>query len=156
VILPTDIPTRDEIDRLLEHRSPASVSIYLPTDPASNGEPERIELKNLAAQASSELRDAGAAVSVIREFEEEIAHLYDDDDGQFWRYQARSLAAFAGRVADHVQADQVDDLPSDVASAAGNRRSRIVHRLAVFRARKDRRSESTSTPGRSIGPSGRF
>jgi hypothetical protein len=93
VILPTDIPTRDEIDRLLEHRSPASVSIYLPTDPASNGEPERIELKNLAAQASAELRDAGAAVRVIREFEEEIGYLYDD--GQFWRYQARSLAAFA-------------------------------------------------------------
>jgi len=93
VILPTDIPTRAEIDRLLEHRSPSSVSIYLPTDPASNGEAERIELKTLAAQASSQLRETGAGVRVVRQFEDEIGYLYDD--GEFWRYQARSLAAFA-------------------------------------------------------------
>jgi hypothetical protein len=93
VILPTDIPTRAEIDRLFEHRAPASVSIYLPTDPASNGDPERIELKTLAAKASSQLREAGAGVRVIRRFEDEIGYLYDDED--FWRYQARSLAAFA-------------------------------------------------------------
>jgi release factor family 11 len=93
VILPTDIPTRAEIDRLLEHRAPSSVSIYLPTDPASNGDPERIELKTLAAQASSQLREAGAGVRVTRRFEDEIAYLYDDEE--FWRYQARSLAAFA-------------------------------------------------------------
>jgi hypothetical protein len=43
VILPTDIPSHDEVDRLLEHRAPSSVSIYLPTDPTSNGDPERIE-----------------------------------------------------------------------------------------------------------------
>ncbi|MBV8943927.1 MAG: hypothetical protein JOZ95_00785 [Solirubrobacterales bacterium] len=93
MILPTDIPTRAEIDRLLEHRSPSSVSIYLPTDPASNGEAERIELKTLAAQASSQLRETGAGVRVVRQFEDEIGYLYDD--GEFWRYQARSLAAFA-------------------------------------------------------------
>ena len=93
MILPTDIPTRAEIDRLLEYRSPWSVSIYLPTDPASNGEAERIELKTLAAQASSQLRETGAGVRVVRQFEDEIGYLYDD--GEFWRYQARSLAAFA-------------------------------------------------------------
>jgi hypothetical protein len=93
VILPTDIPTRAEVDRLLEHRAPLSVSIYLPTDPASNGDAERIELKTLAAQASSELSEAGAAVKLIRRFEDEIGYLYEDDE--FWRYQARSLAAFA-------------------------------------------------------------
>ncbi|MBV9366018.1 MAG: hypothetical protein JOY89_17405 [Solirubrobacterales bacterium] len=93
MILPTDIPTRAEIDRLLEHRSPSSVSIYLPTDPASNGEAERIELKTLAAQASSQLRETGAGVRVVRQFEDEIGYLFDD--GEFWRYQARSLAAFA-------------------------------------------------------------
>jgi hypothetical protein len=51
VILPTDIPTRAEIDRLLEYRAPSSVSIYLPTDPASNGEPKA---RSLAAFASPE------------------------------------------------------------------------------------------------------
>ncbi len=93
MILPTDIPTRAEIDRLLQHRAPASVSIYLPTDPASNGDPERIEFKTLAAQASAQLGDAGVGVRVIRPFEEEIEYLYEDEE--FWRYQARSLAAFA-------------------------------------------------------------
>lgn len=93
MILPTDIPTRAEIDRLLEYRAPSSVSIYLPTDPASNGDPERIELKTLAGQASCQLREAGAGVRVIRQFEDEIGYLYDDEG--FWRYQARSLAAFA-------------------------------------------------------------
>jgi hypothetical protein len=93
VILPTDIPTRAEIDRLLECRAPSSVSIYLPTDPASNGEPERIELKNRASQASTLLRDAGAGVRVVRRFEAELGYLYDDEE--FWRYQARTLAAFA-------------------------------------------------------------
>jgi Bacterial archaeo-eukaryotic release factor family 11 len=93
MILPTDIPTRAEIDRLLDHRAPSSVSIYLPTDLASNGEPERIEFKTLAGQASSQLRQAGTRGKVIREFEDEIEDLYDDEE--FWRYQARSLAAFA-------------------------------------------------------------
>ncbi len=93
MILPTDIPTRAEIDRLLEHRAPSSVSIYLPTDPASSGDPERIEFKTLASQASSQLGEAGGGGRVVRQFEEEIGYLYDDKE--FWRYQARSLAAFA-------------------------------------------------------------
>ena len=95
MILPTDIPTRAEVDRLLEHRAPWSVSIYLPTDPASNGDPERIELKTLVAQAASQLRQVGAGVRVIRQFEDEIGYLQYDEG--FWRYQARSLATFVAR-----------------------------------------------------------
>lgn len=91
--LTTDIPTRAEIDRLLEHRAASSVSVYLPTDPASSGEPERIEFKTLAARASAQLSDAGVGVRAIRPFEEEVEYLYEDEE--FWRYQARSLAAFA-------------------------------------------------------------
>ncbi|MBV9165677.1 MAG: hypothetical protein JO342_05950 [Solirubrobacterales bacterium] len=93
MILPTDIPTRDQIDRLLEHRAPSSVSLYLPTDPASTGEPERIELKTLSAQASSQMRDAAVGARVVRQFEDEISYLLDDEG--FWRYQARSVAMFA-------------------------------------------------------------
>jgi hypothetical protein len=93
VILPTDIPTRAEVERLLLDRSPGSVSIYLPTDPASSGEAERIELKTLAAQASSQLDDAGADAKALRRFEDEIDYVYDDED--FWQYQARTLALFA-------------------------------------------------------------
>jgi release factor family 11 len=93
VILPTDIPTRAEIDRLLDYRAPSSVSIYLPTDPASNGDAERIEFKTLAAQACTQLGDTGVGVRVVRQVEEQIEDLHEDEE--FWRYQARSLAAFA-------------------------------------------------------------
>jgi hypothetical protein len=92
MILPTDVPTRDQVERLLAAREPSSVSMYLPTDPASRGDAERIELKNLAAEASRMLREAGAANADITEIEDELADLVDDDS--FWRYQARSLALF--------------------------------------------------------------
>jgi len=92
MILPTDIPTRSQLDGLLEARGPWSVSIYLPTDPASRGDAERIELKNLAAEAVRQLRQAGAGRNDVDAIEEEVADLVDDDE--FWRYQARSLAVF--------------------------------------------------------------
>jgi hypothetical protein len=93
VILPTDIPTRAQVELLLEHRAPASVSIYVPTDPASNGERERIEFGNLAGEATSRLREKGEGVRVIRPIEDELADFRGDED--FWRHQARSLALFA-------------------------------------------------------------
>lgn len=92
MILPTDIPTRAQLDRLLASRDPASVSIYLPTDPASRGEAERIELKNLAREASTQLEQAGVARRDRVALDEELADLVDDDE--FWRYQARTLALF--------------------------------------------------------------
>jgi hypothetical protein len=92
LILPTDIPTRAQVERLLAVREPSSVSIYLPTNPASRGEAERIELKNLGAEAVRQLREAGVAKADVAAIEEELADLVDDDE--FWRYQARSLALF--------------------------------------------------------------
>lgn len=91
--LHTDIPSRAQIDRLLTNRNRASVSIYVPTDPASSGDAERIELKNLAAEAVRQLDEAGTARGDVAGIEEEVAGL--DADGAFWRYQARSLALFA-------------------------------------------------------------
>jgi hypothetical protein len=90
MILPTEIPTRDQLEGLLAAREPSSVSIYLPTDPASSGDAERIELKNLANEATRQLRDAGAGRSDVAAIEEELSDLADDDE--FWRHQARSLA----------------------------------------------------------------
>jgi hypothetical protein len=90
MILPTDIPTHAQLDRLLAAREPSSVSIYLPTDPVSRGDAERIELKNLAGEASRQLREAGAARDDVGAVEDELADLVDDDE--FWRYQGRSLA----------------------------------------------------------------
>jgi hypothetical protein len=92
MILPTDIPTRAQLEGLLAARVPQSVSIYLPTSPSSRGDAERIELKNLAGEAVRQLQQAGAKRNDIVAIEEEIADLLDDDE--FWRYQARSLALF--------------------------------------------------------------
>jgi hypothetical protein len=92
MILHTDVPTRAQLQRLLAVREPASVSIYLTTSPSSRGEAERIELKNLAADASRQLQAAGAGKDDVAAVDEQLSELVDDDD--FWRYQARSLAVF--------------------------------------------------------------
>src|SRR5499426_2149360 len=92
MILPTDTPTRAQLELLLAAREPSSVSIYLPTNPSSRGDAERIELKNLAREASTQLEQAGAARADVAEIDDELADLVDDDE--FWRYQARSLALF--------------------------------------------------------------
>jgi predicted transcriptional regulator len=91
--LHTDIPTRAQVSRLLAGRNPASVSIYLSTDPASANDAERIELGNLAADAVDQLGAAGIAKRDVLEIEQEIGDLLDDEG--FWRHQARSLAIFA-------------------------------------------------------------
>jgi hypothetical protein len=93
VNLHTDIPSRAQVDRLLDHRRPSSVSIYLPTDPVSNGAAERIELGNLASEAERQLVEAGAARTDVADIREGLDDLADDDE--FWRYKARSLAVFA-------------------------------------------------------------
>ena len=92
MILHTDIPTRAQLEQLLAARAPASVSIYLTTSPSSRGEAERIDLKNLAEDASRQLREAGVDRNEVAAIDEELADLVDD--GDFWRYQARSLAVF--------------------------------------------------------------
>ena len=91
--LHTDIPTRAQVDRLLDNRSPASVSIYLPTDPVSNGQAERTELGNLASEAERQLVEGGTAKRDVAAVADSLADL--TDDSEFWRFQARSLAVFA-------------------------------------------------------------
>src|SRR5262249_3734512 len=93
VNLQTDIPPRAQVDRLLDNRHPVSVSIYLPTEPASDGEAERIELGNLAAEAARQLVEAGAAKVELAAVADSLADLVDDL--QFWRFRARSLAVFS-------------------------------------------------------------
>jgi hypothetical protein len=93
VNLHTDIPTRSQVDRLLDNREPGSVSIYLPTDPVSNGQAERTELGNLTSEAERQLVEAGFAKAAVATITEALADLADDEE--FWRFQARSLAIFA-------------------------------------------------------------
>lgn len=91
--LHTDIPTRAQVERLLDNLRAGSVSIYLPTDPASNGLAERTELGNLAADATRQLVEGAFSKTHVSA----VAGALEDlvDDSEFWRYQARALAVFA-------------------------------------------------------------
>lgn len=87
----TDIPTRAEIDALWEAADPASVSLYVTTEPASSGDAERIAFKNLARTALDHLAEADK--HDLAALEDAFADLEEDDE--FWRHQARTLAVFA-------------------------------------------------------------
>ncbi len=76
--LHTDIPTRAQIDWLLASPNLPSVSVYLPTDPASAGTAERIELKNLATEAGRQLSELDAARHDAAEIGAAFADLSDD------------------------------------------------------------------------------
>lgn len=91
--LHTDIPTQAQVTQLLDARHPASVSLYLPTDPVSNGDAERITLGNLAAVALEQLAAAGAGKAALTSIEAALSDLVEE--AGFWRLQARSLAVFA-------------------------------------------------------------
>jgi hypothetical protein len=92
VNLHVDVPTRAQLDRLLASRHSSSVSLYIPTDPASRDGAERIELKNLAAEAVRQLESSGTAKSDVADIDAAVGDLVDDEE--FWRYRARSLAVF--------------------------------------------------------------
>ena len=92
--LHTDMPTRSTVERLLTARDALSVSIYLQTSPLTQeAQGSRIELKNLAAEATQQLETAGADRRGVEEIRESLDDLVADDD--FWAEQARSLALFA-------------------------------------------------------------
>jgi release factor family 11 len=89
----TDIPTRAEIDALWQADASAAVSIYLRTAPESSGEAERIAYKNAVRDALAQVGPADR--DTITGLTEELAVLDDDEFGDFWRHQARTLAVFA-------------------------------------------------------------
>jgi Bacterial archaeo-eukaryotic release factor family 11 len=96
VALHTDIPTRSALERLLGTRGEPCVSIYLATSPLTQDtQRARIALKNLAADATGQLEQAGAERGVVPELREALDDLVGDDD--YWAEQARSLAIFASR-----------------------------------------------------------
>ena len=92
-MLYVDIPTRPEIKALVQRRGDAMVSIYLPTTPQSQHvETTRIELGNLRREAEQQLEAAGVDKRTIAPVSEQLADL--EEDYEFWRFQANSLAIF--------------------------------------------------------------
>ena len=91
--LHTDIPTRSQIERLMAHRSPSSVSIYLPTSRLNQeAQRNRLELRGLADTAVAQLRAAGVDDADVTNIEDALLAIVEDDD--FWNYQADSLGVF--------------------------------------------------------------
>jgi hypothetical protein len=91
--LHVDIPTPAQIERLLSVQGPWCASVYLATDPVSRGEAERIELKNAVHDVRTALEAAGAGTHDVAALVEPLEDL--EHDGEFWRFQARTLAVFA-------------------------------------------------------------
>ncbi len=70
------------------------MSVYVPTSPVTQqAQAGRIELKNLAAEATRQLDEAGAGRGAVADVRGSLDDLVEDDD--FWAEQARSLAVFA-------------------------------------------------------------
>ena len=92
--LHTDIPSRRQIERLLQVRGDQLVSIYLPTTPITpEAGASRIAFKNLAAEAVARVREAGLDAAEREAIEQSLDDLHDDEE--FWTLQAHSLAVFA-------------------------------------------------------------
>jgi len=90
-MLYVDTPTSRDLSSLNELRADGCVSIYLPTTPLSQDTgASRIELGNLAKQASAQLEAISFDKRRRAAIEEQIADLIDDDE--FWKFQVNSLA----------------------------------------------------------------
>ena len=114
-MLHIDIPTLPEFKALAAIKGGTCMSLYVPTSPLPEHEREnRIALKDLAAQALSQLTEAGIDKRTISPLEEQFRHLAGteqpdrDDDrirklqnkkpdpiDEFWKFQGHSLAVLA-------------------------------------------------------------
>jgi hypothetical protein len=89
-----DIPSQNDIRRLMAASAEACVSIYLPTESLPTAaEANRIEFKTLVSTAIERLNSSGVSKQATTGIQEGLAEL--DEDEEFWQYQARSLAIFA-------------------------------------------------------------
>jgi hypothetical protein len=89
-----DIPTLAEFRALAEKRADICVSLYVPTTPLpQESAATRIELRNLVGTALAQSAEAASGRGRVEALRDALADL--DDDDEFWRYQARSLAVLA-------------------------------------------------------------
>lgn len=94
-MLHLDIPTPAQLEELRTTRSPACVSIYLPTTPLSiDIEASRIALGNMSKQALAQIEQGDLERRELASLRSRVEGLLDVlvDDHEFWRLQANSLA----------------------------------------------------------------
>lgn len=90
-MLPVDIPSRAEIETLTKVRSSAALSIYLPTSPLTQEtHHDRLVFKNQIRDGLEKLESSGVGSDDMKAIGEALEEIEDDED--FWRFQARSLA----------------------------------------------------------------
>ena len=88
--------TRDDLTSLLQPQDGLTISIYHPTvQGAVEPEESSLHLKNLVAQAKTELVDRGVARAEIDEMLAPALALLDDRS--FWQHQLKGLALFVTR-----------------------------------------------------------
>jgi hypothetical protein len=93
-MLPVDIPSRPEIESLTRVRSSAALTIYLPTSPLTQEtHHDRLVFKNQIREGLEKLELAGAGSADITAISEALEDIEEDDE--FWRFQAHSLAVLA-------------------------------------------------------------
>lgn len=93
-MLQVDIPTRSELESLLQVRANCCVSIYVQTTPLTQAaQADRIELKNLMKQAVLQLEEMEGGRSAIGSIQAGIDDLIEDDE--FWAHQSNTLAVLA-------------------------------------------------------------
>jgi hypothetical protein len=135
-MLHIDIPTMEEFKALAQVKGETCVSLYLPTSPlAQDVRANRIAFKDLAGEALSQLREAGADKEKIAALEQRFDHLAGDDhDVQdedkirkrqrarpdeietFWHAQANGLAVLA--TASTMRTFRLPDAPKPLAEVA--------------------------------------
>lgn len=88
-----DVPTQAEVQKLIDTRSNAAVTIYLPTTSQTQHiEQSQIQLKNLAKRADTLLEEVGIDKRTRWAVQEQIEEIAEDED--FWAHQSTSLAIF--------------------------------------------------------------
>jgi hypothetical protein len=108
-MLHLDLPTRADLDALIDHRATPSLSLYLPTTPLTQqAQGDRIAFDNLARAALAAMEARKTPRAVREEIGAALAALSADDG--FWAEQANALAVFAApgklrvfRLANHLQ-----------------------------------------------------
>jgi len=135
-MLHIDIPTLAEFKALAQIKGETCISLYLPTSPlGDDARVNRTAFKDIAREALSQLKEAGADKKKIAVFEERFEHLagpehdVQDQDkirklqrakpdpiDEFWHYQANGLAVLV--TSSMMQMFRLPDRPKPLAEVA--------------------------------------
>jgi hypothetical protein len=128
-MLYVDIPTLPEFKALAAERTPACVSIYLPTTPLTQDTAiSRAELRALGRSALNQLEAVNVDKRDRTRIEDHLAELAEDEE--FWRFQAHSLAVLA--TPDMIRTFRLPNRLTAMAEASGRFHLKPLLRAITF------------------------